>query len=280
MYIVCIVMSNYIIFIRLCMHFRKFFLSLSFAIQYFMVISQTTVTANGTCLVNAGLQVLGKPYMANLLDQNDQERLISTSAYFDCVTLVEHLLASCLSENHPSSSWKMYDEYLQSIRYRKGNIDGYTSRLHYFSEWILQQQENGYIANITKNAGGVPLMKPIHFMTSNRRRYPKLKKQNDYNTIREIEKRLSKTTFYHVSSNNLLLAEKYIQAGDIIAITSARSGLDVEHVGMAVVQNGRIHLLHASSRLNKVVITKVNLVDFVSATTSYTGIIILRPTFL
>jgi hypothetical protein len=270
-------MSNYIIFIRLCMLFRKYFLSIALASQYFIVFSQIPVTANGACLVNAGLQVLGTPYKVGALDQNHEEQLISTTKYFDCVTLIEHLLAACLAENQTSGSEMGYNEYLQRIRYRSGKIDGYTSRLHYFSEWMVQQEDHGYLTDITKNAGGIPYSKPIHFMTNNRRRYPKLKSQKDFNDIREMEERLSKRMLYYVPSNKLHQSEKYIQSGDIIAITSNRPGLDVEHTGMAILQQDNIYLLHASSKDGKVAISKKTLTNYIRNGTFFSGIIILRP---
>lgn len=270
-------MSNYIIFIRLCMLFRKYFLSIALASQYFIVFSQTPLTANGACLVNAGMQVLGTPYKAGVLDQNDEEQLILTTEHFDCVTLIEHLLAACLAENQNSSSELGYNEYLQRIRYRNGKIDGYTSRLHYFSEWMIQQEENGYIVDITKNANGIPNNKAIHFMTSNRRRYPKLKSQKDFNDIREMEERLSKRTLYYIPSNKLHQSEKFIQSGDIIAITSNRPGLDIEHTGISILQQGKMYLLHASSKDGIVSISNKPLIEYICNGAFFSGIIILRP---
>jgi uncharacterized protein YbgA (DUF1722 family) len=276
---VVIAMSNYIILIRDCMILAKYFLAITLLFNSLFMLSQASPPKNGVCLVNTGLQFLGAPYQAGILDQNQEEQLISSTAYFDCVTLVEHLLATCLAGNQTLGSEKKVEEFLQHVRYRAGKIDGYPSRLHYFSEWIDQQEDNGYLTNITKYAGGVPVQKPIHFMTSHRHRYQKLKSQQDFNAIREIEKRLSKRTMDYIPLNKLNHAEKYIQAGDIIVLTSGRAGLDVEHTGIAVLQSGRIHLLHASSMVKKVAITRKSLVDYASSVSSFTGIIILRPMY-
>ena len=67
-----------------------------------------------------------------------------------------------------------------------------------------------------------------------------------------------------------------IKNGDIILITTKKKGLDTAHVGIAVEQDGQIHLLHASISEKKVAITTENLRDYLQRITSHTGIMIGR----
>ena len=45
-----------------------------------------------------------------------------------------------------------------------------------------------------------------------------------------------------------------IENGDIIALATNIEGLDVSHIGFAFWQNGKLHLIHASSQEGKVII--------------------------
>jgi hypothetical protein len=64
--------------------------------------------------------------------------------------------------------------------------------------------------------------------------------------------------------------------GDIIAFTTKDEGLDVSHVGFAIWQGKKLHLLHASSKEGGVVISKITLAAFLKANKKFTGIIVAR----
>ena len=67
-----------------------------------------------------------------------------------------------------------------------------------------------------------------------------------------------------------------IKNGDIIAITTNTPGLDVAHMGIAFYVNGKLSLLHASSKEKKVVISKVTLGQMLQKNKNWTGIRVLR----
>ena len=64
--------------------------------------------------------------------------------------------------------------------------------------------------------------------------------------------------------------------GDIIAITTNLPGLDVAHVGIAEYINGKLHLLHASSTLGKVVVSEEPLRQMLRNHKSWSGIRVVR----
>lgn len=68
----------------------------------------------------------------------------------------------------------------------------------------------------------------------------------------------------------------WIMDGDIIAITTNLPGLDVAHVGMAEYINGKLHLLHASSTLGKVVVSEEPLSQMLRNNKSWSGIRVVR----
>ena len=88
---------------------------------------------DSAAMVRIGCTYLGTPYVAHTLDLEGEERLIVNRQEVDCILFVEYTLAEALGGS--------FNENLQRIRYRNGVIDGYTSRLHYTSDWI----ENGAV---------------------------------------------------------------------------------------------------------------------------------------
>ncbi len=64
--------------------------------------------------------------------------------------------------------------------------------------------------------------------------------------------------------------------GDILGITTNIDGLDYAHNGLAIHQNGRIYMLHASSDFKKVMITQEPLSDYLMQMKHMTGISVLR----
>lgn len=63
---------------------------------------------------------------------------------------------------------------IQNQRYRGGILNGYCSRLHYFSDWIDDNQERGNVRNITSDLGKIKINKNFYFMMQNWQSYPQL----------------------------------------------------------------------------------------------------------
>jgi len=48
----------------------------------------------------------------------------------------------------------VFTRQLERIRYRNGNRDGYSTRLHYTSDWLYNHEQNGLLRNISCDLGG------------------------------------------------------------------------------------------------------------------------------
>ncbi|MBO4230351.1 MAG: DUF1460 domain-containing protein, partial [Bacteroidales bacterium] len=68
-----------------------------------------------------------------------------------------------------------------------------------------------------------------------------------------------------------------IQSGDIICFVSTVEGLDIAHVGMAYVEDGRVGFIHASQNDGKVVIDSRTIVEYVLPRRNLSGIKVVRP---
>jgi hypothetical protein len=211
------------------------------------------------------------------LGADSEERFVLSTRVLDCWTFVEVSLAIALAAREERATLPTVAHCVRRLRYWGGTVDGYASRVHYLSGWLRQAQDMGYVRDITRELGGKPLRKEINYMSRHVEQYPPLRDPETLRRIRQVEARLSRRTYYYIPQQDIERVEPRLQEGDIIAITSARAGLDFAHLGFAVVHHGRIHLLHASSLKNRVVISAQPLGDYVRSQKGQTGIAVARP---
>ena len=102
----------------------------------------------------------GTTYTAGTLDRDSVENLQPYLQETDCTTFVETVLALARTAVKKQSTWDEYCRQLTALRYRNGKIDGYLSRLHYFSDWIANNEQKGFVTDITKIFQEVS---PIHY---------------------------------------------------------------------------------------------------------------------
>lgn len=230
----------------------------------------------GDLIVELGRCFLKTPYRAGTLDGPGREKLVINLSEFDCTTFVETVLALTIYAGGEPLSPSEYRRNLKIIRYRQGTIEGYASRLHYFTDWLRDNQKKKILTDVTFRLGGKPVHKKINFMTAHRDLYPALKNKTAYDKMLRVEKSLSRKTFHVIATGRLSAIEAKILNGDIIAFTTDEDGLDVSHVGFAVRQGKTLKLLHASSREGAVVLSKKSLAAYVQSSKKISGIIVAR----
>ncbi len=229
-------------------------------------------------LVSAiGKAFLGTPYVAHTLENGKDENLVVNLRELDCTTFAENCLALALTikSEHPEAG--EFTGTLERIRYRDGKRDGYLSRLHYFSDWIYNNEQKGLVTQ-PANDFGSPFDVKVSFMSAHPDSYEVLKENPELVTLMAgIEKTVSDRKYYFLKKEDIERNEDKLQEGDIVGIATSVPGLDITHVGILVRKDGRIHLMHASSSLGKVVISDVPLAEMLMNKKSYTGIMIARP---
>lgn len=250
------------------------------AILYLSLCSITLLAQEqSTLMLSNGLTFLGTPYVANTLDVNPQEELVINCDEVDCTTFVEYALAMTLAaENVNSINENDFIAWVQKIRYRDGKINGYPSRLHYFSDWIENGIRYGYLTDITSKQSPYIMKSEINFMSS----HPELYKQltdspQNLAEIKDIEQSLSEKEVRYLPKEKLPInGLPWIQNGDIIAITTNIPGLDICHVGIAFYIQGKLCLLHASSSEEKVLVSRIALAYMMKSNEKWTGIRVIR----
>jgi len=239
---------------------------------------QAKVLYPGAGMVAAGLAFLGRPYGERTLDleRNGPERLIINLRELDCFTLVENAVVLERLVRAGATDFADYAATLQRLRYRKGIIGGYASRLHYFSDWLADAEEKGFIRNVTAALGGKPLRKAISFMTQHPGNYPAFEDGETFRQMREIEEGIASRPLIFLPREKLRTAEGGIEDGDLLAITTNMAGMDVAHVGIALRLRHRVHLLHASRLAGKVLISPETLYGYLMKKKGRTGVMVAR----
>lgn len=248
-------------------------------------ITRILVKATDLCASNPnqlvefiGREFIGTPYKSGTLE-GSPEALTVNLEEMDCTTFVETVVALALTVENHRCSWIDFLDMLETIRYRNGYADGYASRLHYISDWVITNTHRGYIKDVTDRIPQSDVqIKTLDFMSRNRSKYPALSDSATFEGIKNMEVGYRSHRFPYIKSARLSSKPiiNALKGGDIVALTTKTNGLDVSHVGILVIEKDSPHLLHASSKEGKVVIDKLPLTEYMRKAHQLTGIRVLR----
>lgn len=230
-------------------------------------------------IVKIGLSFLETPYVAATLENGSEEKLVINLRQLDCTTFAENCLALARTVKSGKTDFESFAAELEKIRYRDGIRNQYPSRLHYFSEWIQNNHKKDIVSE-TVNQNGVKSDKVINYMSTHPADYAVLKDHPELiPTIAQQEKEISNAGFMYFPKSNIANLYRYLQHGDIIALTSAIEGVDVNHVGIIVKKGNEFYLLHAPLSGKKVLVSDGPITDFIKPQSKNSGIMIARPIF-
>ncbi len=225
-------------------------------------------------------QFIGTSYREGLLDQGETEKLFVSFAEFDCVLFVETVLSFSRNLLAANPSYENFVQNIQEVRYADGRLDGYCSRLHYFSEWIRDNQKRGIVSDRTEALGGIPLNKTLNFMSSHWQKYSRLKNSEaNYQCVLAMEKRMElemrSQPLRYIPSHKIHSIYPSLKSGDIIAVVTDIKGLDTTHTGLVYLTPKNTSFIHASPS-GKVKISP-DLQRYVEHVDHAIGIMVARP---
>lgn len=236
--------------------------------------SVTDVADDGARTVAIAEMFLGTPYVGGGIEDAPEMLTIRFDS-LDCTTFVETVLALEMTLEERRSSWHDFAYNLERLRYRSGSLNGYASRLHYVSDWIIDNSHRGNLQEVTERIGkSTSQIKTLDFMSRNRDKYPALADDNEFERMKGFEMGYRSHRYSYIKGVDIKNAD--IKDGDIIAIATKTPGLDVQHVGIAKLEDGVVHLIHASSAAGKVVVDKLPLTEYLRRNRSATGVRVIR----
>lgn len=228
-------------------------------------------------------QFIGLPYVAHTLELlAPDEQLIVNTRQLDCTTLVETVVALTLCHDAGHLTFNDYIHQLQLLRYRGGTISGYTSRLHYFSDWIIDNSRRGFVDEVQQPKPPFTAVQRLNvdYMSRHPQAYAALRQRPTLvETIAAQERELSGITcrYIHKSAvRNTATMRRAVHDGDIIAIVSSKPGLDIAHLGFAVWRHDGLHLLNASQIHGRVVDESLTLYQYLQKHPTHVGIRVVR----
>ena len=232
-----------------------------------------------------GETFVGSVYIPATLEAPGPEHVVINLRALDCVTFIENALALAhFVRQAPrdvldrrEDAMRTYQDLITRLRYRDARLDGYPSRLHYFSEWLADNERRGALDIVTQELGGVVDPEPISFMTGHRGAYRQLSDQAFYDEIGRIEERLNRSPRHYIPEQGVAAVADRIQTGDVIAATSTLAGLDVAHTGIALWKDGELHLMHAPLVGKSVEISELPLAERLLDIRAQDGIMVARP---
>jgi hypothetical protein len=240
------------------------------------------------------MQVLGQdfggaPYLEGTLDAPPAEELVVRFDGFDCVTYVETLLAMARGVVQGDTTYAGFARRLAQIRYRSGAPVGYCSRLHYFYDWIRDNDRSRLVRDVTPAFASRTFRDSIDFMSTHRDAYVRFASNDSLLAcVQEAEGNLARAAtdrpLRYVPQDSIRAVYDQLRAGDVIAIVTSVDGLDIAHTGLAYVPapgtapdttKGAVGLLHAS--LSDGVVVSPDLQRYVQQIGHMIGIVVARP---
>jgi len=200
----------------------------------------------------------GTPYVAKTLELAADREICSVNLTgLDCVTFYETSLAFARMIKKGKHRPADLLAQIQFMRYRDGSLSDFTSRLHYTSDWLIDNQRKGVVRVLTDLPGAEALKLNVSVMSSQPNLYPQLVAHR--NLIAKINRQETLINTYalrFVPLDKLKEAEPELRTGDIVALCTSLPGEDVSHTGLVYcTEDGVRHFMDASSRKENMKVT-------------------------
>ena len=229
---------------------------------------------SGELLEMAARQLLGTPYVAGTLDEAQTETLTVSLTRTDCILFAETCFNMVLAAQEGRTHWQNLCEHILQSRYRNGVPGSYTDRIHYTTEWIRKGERRHLLEDLTPLLDGVTYDNhPINYMSSHPDRYPLLK---DVAAVRAVEKELNQKPLTYIPKSDIRYIEMEFMPGDIVCFVTSVAGLDISHVGIVSIHDGKVGFIHASSAAKKVIVDTRSVAEYAATQKGCVGIQIIR----
>jgi hypothetical protein len=233
----------------------------------------------GAYLARAAFLQQGLPYDSEQ-ETEVPERLRVELSRFECVTFIESSLAvaRCGFQGEPTAA--CFEREIVATRYRGGSLGDYASRLHYFDDWIDDNERRSRLENLTAELGGQPVRKPYFHISARVLPGSHLSSEALALLTREVaatESRLSLASHLVIPREKAPPVLDGLEDGDIVAFVREREGLLIHHAGIVYRVRGKARLLHASSYHQRVVLTTEDIASYLLRRKDRRGVLVARP---
>lgn len=236
----------------------------------------------GALMGKIALEFENSPYKENTLELSiDKEICCADLTAFDCVTFFETTLDFARMLKMGTATPDSLLAQIKVTRYRGGIAGDYSSRLHYMTDWLADNESRGVVKILSNLPGTEPFKKTIDFMSSHPGSYKQLAKHPELvSKIRQFENVMNTRSMMFIPINKIAAVEHLLQTGDIVAVCTDKPGIDIVHTGLVYSDaNGLRHFMDASSKKSvmKVTIEPGPISQALTWSKSLSGAIFARP---
>jgi len=200
----------------------------------------------------------GTPYVANTLELSPDVELCSVNMTgLDCVTFFETTLAFARMIKKGGHEPEDLLREINYTRYRGGILGDYSSRLHYTSDWLVDNEKKGVVHLLNELPGVEPFVPNVSVMSEHPKNSIQLAAHPDLVIkIKGQEKSIGKYLLHYVPVNKIAAAEPSLRSGDIVGLCLNKNGIDITHTGLVYCDEGGVrHFMDASSKKSSMKVT-------------------------
>ncbi len=213
----------------------------------------------GELIGKIALELKGTPYVGFTLElSKDSEPCVVNLTGLDCVTFFEDSLCMARMLKHGKSSPEDLIAEIQTTRYRGGKMGDFTTRLHYTTDWFVDNEQKGVVKILTLELPGAePFTQKVGIMSEHPENYRQLAAHPELvPKMRVIEEKINGRSLKYLPMDKLPAAEHLLQTGDIVGIATTARGIDMAHTGLCIKdEEGVVHFMDASSSRAKMRVT-------------------------
>lgn len=236
----------------------------------------------GELIGRIALELKGTTYVGFTLEvSKDKEYCVVNLKGLDCVTFFEDSL--CLARMIKRGGRTPADliREVRTTRYRGGRMGDFTTRLHYTTDWFVDNQAKSVVKILTPELPGAkPFTQKVGIMSHHPENYRQLVAHPELlPKIRLAEDRINARSLMYLPMDKLKAAEHLLQTGDIVGVTTTEPGIDIAHTGLCIRdEQDVVHFMDASSsRRNMRVTLEPEISKCLNWSSRLTGVMIARP---
>ena len=227
-----------------------------------------------------GMALRHTPYVDGTLELYEDREICSINLRgLDCVTFFESALAFARMLGRGGRTPEALLAEVTFTRYRRGQLTDYASRLHYMSDWFVDNEDKRVVRLITRELpGAARFTKRVSFMSAHPEAYRQLKANPALvRKIARVEADINAREMHYLPKEKIAAARPLLMTGDIVGITTTIDGLDCAHAGLCYREgDSALRLLHASTT-RKAVTLDEDLATYLAGVSTHTGIMVARP---
>jgi hypothetical protein len=236
----------------------------------------------GELMGKIALELKGTPYVGFTLEvSKDQEYCVVNLKGLDCVTFFEDTLCMARMLKHGKSTPEDLLAEVQFTRYRGGKRGDFTTRLHYTTDWLVDNQEKGVVRILAPELPGAePFTQKVGIMSQHPENYRQLAAHPELlPAIRACEERINARSLKYLPMARLAADEHLLQTGDIVGVATTEKGIDIAHTGLCIKdEQGIVHFMDASSARSRMRVTlEPDISKCLNWSSKLTGVMFARP---